>query len=49
MTIQEQTEAYLKTLNDEERFALEVAQKYLGSTYDLVKSNGFLEWKAHQK
>jgi transcriptional regulator CtsR len=46
MTTQELIEAYLKTLNDDEKYALEIAQKYLGSTYDLVKSNGFLNWKA---
>ena len=49
MTIQEQTEAYLKTLSADEKYALEIAQKYLGSTYDLVKSNGFLKWKSEQK
>jgi hypothetical protein len=48
MTIHEQTEAYLKTLSADEKYALEVAQKYLGSTYDLVKSNGFLKWKENQ-
>lgn len=49
MTIQEQTDAYLKTLSEDEKYALEIAKKYLGSTYDLVKSNGFLNWKAQQK
>tara|TARA_B110000285_G_C15113659_1_gene612686 strand:+ start:388 stop:534 length:147 start_codon:yes stop_codon:yes gene_type:complete len=48
MTVQEMIEAYLKTLNDDEKYALDVAKKYLGSTYDLVKSNGFLKWKATQ-
>ena len=48
MTNQELIDAYLKTLSDDDKYALDVAKKYLGSTYDLVKSNGFLNWKGKQ-
>jgi len=41
---QELEENYLLSLDDKTARALEIAKKYLGSTYDLKKSIGFLEW-----
>lgn len=41
---QELEESYLLSLDDKTARALEIAKKYLGSTYDLKKSIGFLEW-----
>jgi len=35
---------YLKSLNEKERMAYEIAKDHLGSTFSLEKSNGFIEW-----
>lgn len=48
MTEEELISEYMNSLSNDEKYALEVAKKYLGSTYDLVKSNGFITWKASQ-
>lgn len=37
-------EEYLETLSEKERKAYEIAKDHLGSSFDLVKSNGFLKW-----
>lgn len=39
------TEQYLATLNEKELQAYHIARDHLGSTFNLVKSNGFREWK----
>lgn len=36
---------YLESLNEKERKAYEIAKNHLGSTFHLVKSNGFIQWK----
>lgn len=36
---------YLKTLNEKELQAYEIAKSHLGNTFHLKKSNGFIEWK----
>lgn len=36
---------YLKQLDFIERKAYLIAKDHLGSSFNLVKSNGFLEWK----
>lgn len=38
-------EKYLKTLNPKEKKAYEIAKSHLGCSFDLAKSNGFLQWK----
>lgn len=42
-------EEYLKTLSEKERKAYEIAKDHLGSSFDLVKSNGFLKWLKENK
>ena len=37
---------YLKSLSEKEFKAYEIAKSHLGSTFDLEKSIGFLQWKA---
>ena len=49
MNQQQLEEAYLKSLDDKNRKALEMAKQLLGSTYNLRKSIGFLEWKENNK
>ena len=36
---------YLKTLNVIEKKAYTIGQKHLGPSFNLVKSNGFINWK----
>lgn len=40
----QQIEAYLKSLTKKEYQAYEIAKSHLGTSFDLKKSNGFLEW-----
>ena len=38
-------QAYIDQLTPTERTILDTAHKMLGSSFDIVKSIGFLEWK----
>jgi len=42
-------EAYYQSLSEREQEGYCVATKQLGSTFDVVKTRGFLAWKAHQQ
>ena len=35
---------YLQSLNARERKAYEIAKSHLGMSFDLEKSNGYIEW-----
>lgn len=37
---------YLASLSHREKQTYEIAKEYLGSLFDITKSNGFLAWKA---
>jgi hypothetical protein len=47
-TLAEEVEAYLAQLNPREKAALAIAPRILFTSFDLVKSNGFLAWKKKQ-
>ena len=36
---------YIESLNPKEKKAYEIAKSHLGSTFNLIKSNGFIQWK----
>jgi hypothetical protein len=36
---------YLECLDSKEKQAYEIAKSHLGSTFHLIKSNGFIDWK----
>lgn len=36
---------YINSLTEIERLTIEIAKNHLGSSFDITKSNGFLEWK----
>jgi hypothetical protein len=36
---------YLKTLNEKELKSYNIAKSHLGTSFQLEKSNGFLQWK----
>ena len=48
MTEEEENETYLKQLNPREAAALKIAIRMLGTSFNLRKSNGFLQWKKTQ-
>ena len=43
--IETEIQNYITQLNDVEKKILNTAHKMLGSSFDIVKSIGFLEWK----
>jgi hypothetical protein len=48
MDIQKQKDLYLETLNEKEMKAYLIAKSFLGTSFQLEKSVGFLKWKAKQ-
>lgn len=42
-------EKYLNTLSVKEKKAYEIAKSHLGCSFDLAKSNGYLQWKKTQE
>mgnify|MGYP006087783527 CR=1 FL=1 len=47
--IQLNISSYVKSLNDIEKKALEIAKEDLGSSFDLEKSIGYLSWLKKNK
>jgi len=51
--IKEQTDLlikeYLSTLSEKEYKAYKIAESHLGTSFDLVKSNGYLKWLNERK
>ena len=41
---QQDIDRYIESLNDLEKTAYEIAKSDLGSSFDIVKSIGFLKW-----
>jgi hypothetical protein len=41
-------EVFLKTLDEKELMAYNIAKSHLGTLFSLDKSNAYLEWKAKQ-
>ena len=39
---------YINSLTDQEKQTLEIAKSHLGSSFNMKKSIGFLNWKAKQ-
>ena len=40
---------YLKQLDKIERQAYTIGKEYLGSSFNIIKSNGFIDWKKNLK
>ena len=47
--VQESVIKYLKYLNKIERQAYTIGKAHLGSSFNIVKSNGFVDWKKNNK
>lgn len=45
MELTEIEKEYIVSLNEKEKKAYEIAKDHLGSTFHLVKSNGFIQWR----
>jgi len=43
-----ETQEYLKSLNDLEKKAQQIAQEHLETSYSIKKSIGFLKWKENK-
>lgn len=41
--------AYMDSLSEKERKALEIAKEHLGTLFTLHKTNGYLAWKKKQE
>jgi len=39
---------YINSLTDQEKQTLEIAKSHLGTSFNIMKSIGFLSWKANQ-
>ena len=47
-TTDELVEKYTNEFEEKEKKALKIAQEHLATSFNLVKSNGFNEWKKKQ-
>ena len=41
----DEIESYLKSLNDLEKKTLDIAKSHLGTSFNIKKSVGFIQWK----
>lgn len=41
----DETVEYVNQLSEQERIVLEIAREHLGSSFDICKSIGFIDWK----
>jgi len=42
-------QSYINSLNEKERKAYEIAKSHLGTTFNIIRSNGFIDWKKSLK
>ena len=47
-TLSEEEEAYIRQLSPKELKSYHIAKSHLTMSFDLSKSNGFLQWKKDQ-
>ena len=45
----EEEKTFIKSLDEKELMAYNIAKSHLGTLFSLEKSNAFLEWKAKEK
>jgi hypothetical protein len=48
-SIQQSLLEYVSQLNDIDQKAYIIAKSHLGSSFNLIKSNGYINWKKMQK
>lgn len=37
---------YLKSMNEKEKIAYKIAKNHLGTSFNIIKSIGYIEWKS---
>jgi len=42
---EEEERQYIDSLDSKEKQAYEIAKSHLGSSFHIIKSNGFIKWK----
>lgn len=47
--LEQMEKEYIKSFNEKEKKAFEIAKSHLGMSFDLEKSIGFQDWKQKQK
>lgn len=47
--IQKQVDNYLNSLDDKDKIAYKIAMDHLGTSFNILRSNGFTEWKKSNK
>lgn len=47
--INELLKEYLSTLSEKDYKAYKIAESHLGTSFDLIKSNGYLKWLSKRK
>lgn len=45
---QQEISNYINSLTDQEKQTLEIAKSHLGTSFNIMKSIGFLSWKSKQ-
>jgi len=45
INMEELIDEYIQQLTEQERLVLEIAKNHLESSFDIIKSIGFMEWK----
>lgn len=45
INMEELIDEYIEQLTEQERLVLEIAKNHLESSFDIIKSIGFMEWK----
>jgi hypothetical protein len=40
---------YLEQLDEKERLAYKIAMEHLGTSFNILRSNGYSEWKKNKK
>jgi len=43
-TTDELVKKYIENMSEQEKIALKIAQEHLGSSFDIIKSIGFINW-----
>jgi hypothetical protein len=44
-TTEQLVEQYLQEMNNLEKQAYDIARSHLGTSFNILKSNGFIQWK----
>lgn len=47
--IKKQVYNYLNSLDDKDKIAYKIAMDHLGTSFNILRSNGFTEWKKSNK